>query len=104
MATGWRGARYARWRWTRAPKGGLPAELGRVEVRDEAWWSMAFEASGDPVGLEEVLEGVLRGVFSESATAQAFPDRVVLLLPGVPSALDCLCSHVFDRLTARRTG
>ncbi len=49
------------------------AELGRVEVRDEAWWSMAFEASGDPVGLEEVLEGVLRGVFSESPPPKPFP-------------------------------
>ena len=49
------------------------AELGRVEVRDEAWWSLAFEASGDPVGLEEVLEGVLRGVFSKSPPPKPFP-------------------------------
>ena len=76
----------------RAGEPGCTVELTEVRVRDETWWSLAFEAAGPADLLRGALEGTAALIF-----AQALPGGAELG-PG-----DCRSYPEFlSRITCRR--
>ena len=75
----------------RADEPGCAVELTEVRVRDEAWWSVAFEAAGPAPMLRRTLEGTAALIFAE-----ALPSGAELGPDGCRSYaewLSCTSSH-----------